>query len=151
MKLEHLFSYHAVLRESLDVGAGPYGHRVIVEVDGGSFEGPRLRGTLRKPACADWLTMCEDYGHLDVRATLETHDQAYIYVEYIGHIELTEGVKAALGGSGQTEFEDQYFYTSPRMQTGDARYRWVNNLVCIGRGRLRPGRVEYEVYAVVNG
>lgn len=151
MKLEPLFSYHALLREALEVGAGPYGRRLIVEVDGGAFEGPRLRGTLRKAACADWLTMSEDYGHLDVRATFETHDQAYIYVEYTGHIELTEAVKAALGGAGQTEFEEQYFYTSPRLQTGDPRYLWVNNLVCVGQGRLRPGRVEYRVYAVVNG
>ncbi|MCC7122334.1 MAG: DUF3237 domain-containing protein [Gammaproteobacteria bacterium] len=151
MKLEHLCSYHGVLREALEVGAGPHGHRMIVEVDGGSFEGPRLRGTLRKAACADWLTIFEGYGHLDVRATFETHDHAFIYVEYTGRIELTDRVKAALAGTGQTEFEEQYFFTSPRMQTGDPRYLWVNNLVCIGRGRVGPGRVEYDMYAVVNG
>jgi len=150
MKLEPLFSYHAVLRDALDIGHGPFGQRLIVEVDGGAFEGPQLRGTIRKAGCADWLTMSDDYGHLDVRATFETHDGAYIYVEYRGHIELTDAVRAALGGSGQTEFGEAYFVTSPRMQTGDPRYRWVNNLVCVAQGRLRPGRVEYQVYAVRN-
>lgn len=41
-------------------------------------------------------------------------------------------------------------FTSWRFQTGDARYRWLNNLVCVGEGRLVPGRVEYRVYAVLN-
>ncbi len=36
------------------------------------------------------------------------------------------------------------------MQTGDPRYAWVNNIVCVAQGRLRAGRVEYDVYQVVN-
>ena len=39
MKLELLFSYYANLGEGLDVGQGPYGNRLIVEVHGGEFEG----------------------------------------------------------------------------------------------------------------
>ncbi len=151
MKLEPLFSYQAVLGEALDVGPGPFGRRLIVEVEGGTFEGPRLRGTIRKAACADWLTIGEGYGYLDVRATFETDDGAFIYVEYTGRIQLTEAALAALAGSGETQFEEAYFVTCPRMQTGDPRYLWVNDLVCVARGRLGPRRVAYEVYAVVNG
>ena len=63
---------------------------------------------------------------------------------------MTEGVQKALAGEGETEYGDAYFMTSPRMQTGDPRYAWVNNIVCVAQGRLRPGRVEYEVFQVVN-
>jgi hypothetical protein len=152
MKLEPLFSYHAKLGASLDVGAGPFGHRIIVEVDGGAFEGARLKGTIRKAGCADWLAIGGDgYGHLDVRATFETDDGAYIYVQYTGHVEMTEAVQKAIAGEGRTDYGDVYFFTTPRMQTGDPRYAWVNNIICVGRGRLRDGCVEYEVFEVVNG
>ena len=150
MKLVPLMTYYARLAASLPVGPGMYGNRVIVEVDGGEFEGPRLKGTLRRAGCADWLTITEDYGHLDVRATLETHDGAYIYVEYIGRVELTAAVQAALAGNGSTEYGDAYFFTAPRMQTGDPRYRWVNNLICVAQGKLSAGRVDYQVFQVAN-
>jgi hypothetical protein len=150
MKMQKLLSYHAILKEAISVGEGPFGNRLIVEVDGGEFEGPRLKGTLRKAAAADWLTMCDDFGHLDVRATFETHDGAYIYVEYTGKLEMTPGVQAALAGEGSTEIGDQYFFTQVKMQTGDPRYKWVNNIVCVGQGRVLAGRVEYDVYQAMN-
>ena len=103
MKLEPLMNYHANLLPPLEVGKGPFGNRVIVEVDGGEFEGPRLKGTIRKAACADWLMFDDDgNGHLDVRATFETHDGAYIYVQYFGHIIVTPAFQAALAGEGET-------------------------------------------------
>ena len=151
MKLEHLFDYHANLEQSIDVGAGPFGSRLIVEVNGGEFEGPNFRGTIRKAGCADWLTVADGYGCLDVRATLETHDGAYIYLEYFGRIEMNEQVVGALGGQGETDYGDAYFVTCPRMQTGDERYQWVNSIMCVAEGRLKPGRVEYKVYKVVSG
>ncbi|MFT4584416.1 MAG: hypothetical protein ACI915_003782 [Gammaproteobacteria bacterium] len=148
MKLVPLLTYYAHLSEVISVGTGAYGNRLIVEVDGGKFEGPRLKGTLRRAGCADWATMAEDYVHLDVRGTFETHDGAFIYVEYYGRLELTPAVQAALGGEGSTEFEESYFVTTPRMQTGDPRYQWVNNIMCVARGKLSPGRVDYEVFEV---
>ena len=150
MKLVPLMTYYARLTEALAVGPTMYGNRLIVEVDGGEFEGPRLRGTLRKAGCADWLTLADDFGHLDVRATLETHDGAFIYVEYIGKLELTPKVRAALAGNGTTEFGESYFVTAPRMQTGDPRYRWVNNMICVAQGKIGVGRVDYRVFEVVN-
>ena len=151
MRMEKLLSYHANLLPGLDVGEGPFGNRLIVEVEGGEFEGPKLKGTIRKHAAADWLTLCEDYGHLDVRATFETRDGAYIFVEYKGKLEMTAAVQAALStGEGSTEIGDQYFFTEILMQTGDERYKWVNNIICVGQGRILPGRVEYDVYQAMN-
>ena len=151
MKLEPLMNYHANLLPPLEVGKGPFGNRVIVEVDGGEFEGPRLKGTIRKAACADWLMFDDDgNGHLDVRATFETHDGAYIYVQYFGHIIVTPAFQAALAGEGETDYGEVHFFTSPRMETGDERYKWVNTVVAVAEGRVRNGRVEYQVYQAVN-
>jgi len=40
--------------------------------------------------------------------------------------------------------------TAPRFETGDERYAWLNDLVCVGEGRSTEDGVAYRVYAVVN-
>jgi len=150
MKLEHLFSYHANLGDFVEVGKGPFGVRHIAEVHGGAFEGEKLKGIIREPAGADWLTVGETHGHLDVRLTFETHDGAFIFVEYTGKLEMTEKVASAISGESSTDFGDQYFFTAIRMQCGDERYSWVNNIVCVGEGRIMPNKVEYRVFMVKN-
>ena len=151
MKLESLFTYYANLGAALDVGNGPFGKRMIFEVHGGEFKGERLNGKIRDPAGADWMTISDKgYGHLDVRLSFETDDGAYIYVQYSGIIELTSDIMGVLEGKGETNFGEQDFFINLRMQTGDERYNWVNNIFCVAQGRLVPGKVEYEVFQLVN-
>lgn len=150
MQLQPLMTYYADLLPGVDVGAGPYGHRQMFEVSGGAFEGPRLRGRILTGG-GDWLLVdAEGIGHLDVRATFETHDGARIYVQYFGRLEITEAVMAALGGKGETQFGDQLFFSQPRFETGDERYRWLNRVLAVGQGRALPNRVEYQVFAFAN-
>ncbi len=55
--------------ETDDLGETPLGHRRIVRVTGGSFEGPKLRGTVL-PRGGDWLVERRDgVRALDVRRT----------------------------------------------------------------------------------
>lgn len=148
MKLELLLTYCATLKPPVDVGPGPSGARRIFDVTGGSFEGPRLRGTLL-PSGGDWLLLGADgVGRLDVRATLETHDGAHLYLQYHGVIVMTPQVAAALERGEGTAFGDTEFFTAPRIETGDPRYAWLNRLVCVAEGRVVPGGVEYRVYAL---
>ncbi|MGO9431725.1 DUF3237 domain-containing protein [Rhodoblastus sp.] len=48
-----------------------------------------------------------------------------------------------------TDYGDQYFRTTPRFETGDPRYAWLNQSVFVAEGRIGPGKVEYKVYRVV--
>ena len=64
---------------------------------------------------------------------------------------MTEGVNAALAGSGGTDYGEHYFMTQPRFETGDPRYAWLNTVVAVGEGRVLPGAVEYRVFQVVPG
>ena len=149
MNLEYECTYHATLKEPVSVGAGPYGNRLIFEVTGGRFEGPRLNGQVLSGG-GDWLLVGADgWGRLDVRAQVLTDDGAAIYVSYFGVLEMNEPVqRAAADGSG-TEYTDQYFRTAPRFETGDPRYAWLNHTLFVAEGHLRAGRaVEYKVYRV---
>ncbi len=151
MKLEPLMTYTAILGAGAQVGEGPHGNRLIVEVTGGHFEGPRLKGRILGGG-GDWLLIDKaGYGHLDVRATFLTDDGANLYVQYYGRVELTEAVGVALTtGKGGTAFGDQYFFSQPRFETGDARYAWLNHVLAVGQGRLNNGCVEYQVFAFAN-
>ena len=77
MKLEPLLSYYAEL-EAPHRG-WDYALRDAHDrrgFSGGEITGDRIKGKFRNLAAADWLTMTEGFGHLDVRATIETHDGA---------------------------------------------------------------------------
>lgn len=151
MKLEPLMEYHADLKPGTDVGDGPYGRRLIVDVTGGHFEGPRLRGRIL-PSGGDWLLLRPDgHGRLDVRATFETHDGAFVYLAYYGIIEMTQAVNDALAGQGGTDYGEHHFLTQPRFETGDPRYAWLNAVVAVAEGRVLPGAVEYRVFEVRAG
>jgi len=151
MKLEPLLSYRATLKPVVSVGPGPFGNRAIFDVTGGTFEGPRLRGTLL-PSGADWLLLAADgFARLDVRATFETNDGAFIYLSYFGVLEMNERVTTAMSQGAATEYGEAHFFTSPRFETGDPRYTWLNSVVAVAEGRVLPGAVEYRVYNLANG
>lgn len=151
MKLEPLMEYRADLEPGTLVGDGPLGRRNIVDITGGSFEGPGLRGRIL-PSGADWLLVRKDgMGVLDVRATFETEDGAYLYVSYHGLLEINEKVQAALEGGGSTEYGDAYFMTQPRFETGDERYAWLNGVLAVAEGRVLPNAVAYRVFQLSKG
>jgi hypothetical protein len=149
MELAYEFTFTAVLNEAVPIGDGPFGSRRIREVLSGEVTGDRIRGTVGTGG-ADWVLVGSDgYGRLDVRLTLHTHDGAHIYVQYFGVIEYTEAAHAANAGERSSDWDDHYFRTSLRLETGDPRYEWVNQTLFVARGRLHPGPVvEYQVFRV---
>src|SRR5262249_38483935 len=99
------------------LGAVPHGTRIIVPVAGGDFEGPRLRGKVL-PGGGDWLLLRGDgVLELDLRITLETDDQALVYMTFQG---LRHGPPDAIAALGRGEVVDParyYFRTLPRFET----------------------------------
>jgi hypothetical protein len=140
-------TYHALLRPPLPIGDGPFGTRMFFEAIEGKIEGPRISGRFVGGG-GDWLLVSADgFGRLDVRAQIETDDGAFVYVQYHGILEMNDKMRAAMASAGSTDFADQYFRTTPRFETGDSRYAWLNQSVFVGEGRLYPGfGVEYRVY-----
>jgi len=150
VQLVYEATYRARLKPPLDFGGPcPNGQRLFFEVIDGEIEGERLRGKIL-PGAGDWLLAGTDgYGRLDVRATFQLDDGAVIYLSYYGVIEMNQAVQNWVGTGSGTSFEDQYFRTNPRWETGDPRYAWLNQNLFIGVGHLLPGlTVEYNVYRV---
>lgn len=146
MDLVHEFTFRATLKPPLPVGAGPIGTRMYYELNGGDVVGDRLRGTVLGGG-ERALIGPDGYLRVDVRAQVETHDGAFLYVQYVGLLEMNATVQNAIEKQIGTEFTDQHFYTNPRFETGDARYSWLNTTFFIGEGRIFPGlAVEYRVW-----
>lgn len=146
MNLIQECTFSATLKPPLQIGVGPAGARTYYEISGGEISGDRLRGVVR--GGGEWALIGAD-GHLrvDVRAQIETHDSAFLYLQYLGLLEINATVQKAIADQTGTRFEDQHFYTNPRFETGDARYAWLNTTFFIGEGRVLPGLgVEYRVW-----
>jgi hypothetical protein len=149
MKLEFLCEYTAKFVTPVSLGKGPLGERIVADLTGGHFAGPRMNGKVRASG-ADWALIGPDGNlRLDVRAIFECDDGARIYMTYRARMEATEGIQKALAGGGSTEYGDNYFMSQIEFETGDERYAWINNLMAVGEGKLKPNEVTYSVHALM--
>jgi hypothetical protein len=150
MELIEEFTYSATLKPPLEVGPGPFGNRMYFEIIEGRVEGERMKGSVLSGG-GDWILAGADgFGRVDVRAQFKTDDGAAIYVQYYGLLEFNHTVQEAMAGARPgTDYSDQYFRTTPRFETGDERYAWLNQSVFVAEGHLLPGlAVEYRAYRV---
>lgn len=150
LELKHEFSFWVALNLPVDFGAGPLGRRIYYQVTDGAAAGERFNATAFGGG-GDWILVGGDgYSRLDVRLQFKTDDGALVYAQYFGLLELNAKVGEVMAGGGSTTYEDQYFRTMPRLETGDERYAWMNRSLFVARGHLLEGpKVEYEVYRVL--
>ena len=120
----------------LDVAAPQnLGARRIVPVTGGTFEGPKLKGTALPGA--DWILARPDgVNELNVRVTLKTDDDQLIYITYRGLMFTPKG-------------GELYWRTTPIFETGAAKYEWLNKIIAVGVGKTVPGKAAYSIYQVL--
>jgi Protein of unknown function (DUF3237) len=107
---------------TLDIGATPKGTLTIFPVTGGTFEGERLRGQVLAGG-GDWVTAdANGTFTLDLRVTLETDDGALIHMTF----------------TGVRDDANHYFRTVPRFETAAPKYVFLNRLLAVGIGDIRP-------------
>ena len=119
-----------------------------LHITGGEVTGPKVHGKVR-PVGADWLTIRTDgVGILDVRATIETQEEALIYSRYTGVGDLGEdGYDKFLQGDPPPIVS---LRVVPRLLTAHPDYQWLNRLQCLGVGEFDvPNlKVGYDLDAV---
>ena len=131
-----------------DLGETPQGRRRIIGITGGRFSGERLSGRVLAGG-ADWQVIRADgVADLDARYTLETSDGALIYVRNRGYRHGPADVLKKLSAGEEVDPSLYYMRTTPRFETGDARYAWLNRIVCVATGARRAAAVELEVFEV---
>ena len=120
--------------EALFLESAPFGTMAIGEISSSRWEGERFRASQRGVAAADWVRLSDDgtFAAVDVRMTVETDDGALVFVSYYGRSDMLTGVA----------------YSTPRFETGDERYQWLNHIIAAGRGQFdsEAMTVTYEMF-----
>jgi hypothetical protein len=133
-----------------NLGAVPHGTRRIAPIAGGTFEGPRLRGTVLPAGGADWLLLRSDgVLELDLRCTLRTDDNALISMSSFGLRHGPPDVIAAIGRGERADASTYYFRIIPRFVTAHPAYAFLNRLVAVASGDRRPEGPIYTIHEVL--
>ena len=143
MNLRPLFRAEITLAPAQELG-----RRRIIPITGGRFHGERLSGRVLGGG-ADWQIVRPDgVADLDARYTIETQDGALIYVWNKGYRHGPDEVIQRLRDGEAVDPKLYYMRTTPWFETGDARYAWLNRIVCVATGARRAAAVELDVFEV---
>jgi hypothetical protein len=152
LRYEPLFSLYLDIGydRAHKIGTVPLGWRGIYPVSGGRFEGAKLAGRVLSDG-ADWVMgRSDDAMEIDVRLALETHDGALIAMAYTGLICTPSAVSERMRAGEPVAYEETYIRTTPRFQTADPRYAWLNKIVAVANGYGRRGDgPTYHVFAIL--
>jgi len=149
LKSELLCVLKAELDESQQVGMTPKGARIIAPVSGGTVKGEKVNGEVLSFG-ADWLLFRADgVGEIDVRATLRTDDGEFIYAFYRGILKVDPELFAKVQAGEEVDPSEYYFRTTPMFETGSEKYAWLNDIVCVGVGKIGLHKVEYKIYQIL--
>jgi len=135
------FVYEALVEVAprQDMGRGPLGHRFIVPITGGRFDGPALRGTVL-PGGADRQLLRDDgVRELDALYELRTDDGVLLTV----HNQVL--IDDPPGGP-------RYAFSHVRVIAPEGPYAWLNRRVLVGTlQNLQPERpaVRIRVHQLV--
>lgn len=125
------------------------GLRLTFVITAGEVTGPALRGEVL-PGGGDWLQVGGDgVGHVDVRATIRTHDGALIHFTSGGVIRIPPDGFQRLREGHPLPFTETYVRTTPVFETADERYRRLAQVVTVGYNVLSPDHVDYRVYQLL--
>ena len=149
IKTELLFKIEFEVPPTLDLGETPYGRRRIARVAGGTFEGPKLKGEVLAGG-GDWLLLRRDgVLQLDVRLTLQTHDQQLIYMTYRGCRHGPQDVIDRLNRGEAVDPSLYYFRATPYFETSAKSYEWINKICSIATGARTASGPTYHVFEVL--
>jgi|SRR5579872_5912517 len=132
----------------VEIGDVPGGRRRIIAIDGGTFEGPDVRGTVRAGG-ADWQIIRGDgVTELEARYTLETDAGELIYVRNAGIRHAPAGVMQKLLAGDPVDPSLVYFRTVPVFETSTARLQWLTRAIFLAAGERHPRDVVIRVWRV---
>jgi hypothetical protein len=149
LRSELLFTLVGRVSPPQEIGTVPLGQRRIIPIEGGEFEGPKLRGSVLPGGEDCMLVRPDGAAQIDVRMTLQTDDGDLILMRYGGLRHGPKDVMDRLARGETVEPTEYYFRITPLFETGSRKYAWLNRIITIGTGhRLANGPV-YYVYEIL--
>lgn len=149
-RLEFIFEAKVTLDPVLELGITTYGKRRIININGGTFEGPNMKGTILSGG-ADWQTLRADgSADLEARYTLKTDDGVLIYIQNKGIRHAKPEVLARLAKGEKVDPSEYYMRTAASFEVDNAsQYAWLNKVVVIATGARMKDHVLLKFYKVL--
>ncbi|MDR6376128.1 DUF3237 domain-containing protein [Paraburkholderia caledonica] len=154
LKSERLFGMQVRINAPLDVGATPEGHRMVVVIAGGEFNGPKIEGTIVPGSGGDWARIRADGSlSIDARLCLKTADGHLVYMTHIGRFVAASPseMMKILDSTRTASINPSSYYcrTTALFETASSKYHWLNGIVGVGAGTFENGGVSYDIHAVL--
>jgi len=147
-RLVFAFELRAQVAPPLVVGEIAAGTRRIVQITGGTFEGPGVKGRVL-PGGADWQIIHADgFSELDTRYTIETDTGKTVYVQNAGIRHAAPDVMKQLLAGQPVDPALVYFRTVPRFETSAPELQWLTRAIFIGVGQRNPSDVLIQFWRV---
>lgn len=150
-QLEHLYYVQVDVGEFMKAGKLPEGAYMVIPITGGRFEGEKLNGNVEYVG-ADWNFLNQGMpvtSHVSTRYLLHTDDGAYISLFTDGKMKMGMAGMIAMA-KGQPDPLKTYFKQHLTFETGDERYVWMNDELCVATVSNTPdGKVCYDAYRII--
>lgn len=123
-QLEFVMQLNVAIDGAYAVGDIPQGHRQIIPITGGTFNGPNISGTILAGG-ADYQLTTDEGARTQLEAiySIRTDDGVNIHVRNCGII---------YSGKDEHGNPSFYFRAAPRFEAPvDSKYAWLNNAIYV--------------------
>jgi hypothetical protein len=147
-QFEFLFTLTAEVGDIVTMGQAPLGERRVVQITGGRFEGPQMRGEVL--AGADWQIVRGDGTiELDARYAIKEASGGIVQVVSQGMRHGAPEVLARLA-RGEDVPPDQYFFrTVMRFETGASELAFLNKTIAVATAERKARQVELQAWRLL--
>ena len=131
-QLEYIVELKVKCDGAYQVGKTSHGNRFIIPIVGGTFEGPKMKGTIL-PGGADYQLQDQTTGRTEIEAiySIRTDDGVNIHIRNKGLI------CTGMDSEGKPQF---YFRTTPQFEAPqDSKYAWLNNAIFVCQPSMTGG------------
>lgn len=144
---ELLWRFEVTFGPMQTIGMTPHGMRVFVPVLEGTFEGPRIRGTVLPGGSDAALVRPDGTVDLDIRA-VALSDDGPIYMTAFGLQVATPEVSLRLQQGQPVDASEYYMRAAYRFETASQRYAWLNQILGVAIYRRTARGLTGDVFAI---
>jgi Protein of unknown function (DUF3237) len=149
LEFDYLFAINAEVGELVTMGPAPLGERRVVNILGGTFEGPSLRGDVLCGG-ADWQIARRDgVLELDARYALREARGGLVQVVSQGFRHGPPDVMDRLARGEDVDPADYFFRTIMRFETGAGELAWLNKTIAVATAARKARRVELRAWRLL--
>lgn len=123
-QLEFVMQLKVTIGEAYSCGETQHGQRTIIPITGGTFEGPRIKGTILSGG-ADYQLINKELNRTELEAIycIKTDDGVCIHIRNKGII---------ANGKDEEGKPSFYFKCAPQFEApADSKYAWLNNALFV--------------------